>query len=269
MFTEINKDGVLYLVSDKLKSKHAFSTRVGGVSREEHTRSLNFAFGKGDSEETVLENYRIFANALGIDAKKIISVPQIHSNDVRLVRETEAGFGVVKESPFSCDGYVSTVDGLPIAVKTADCVPILLEARDGDGKVIAVCATHAGWRGTVDKIAEVAVEKLLSLGAERENIFVAIGPSIHRCCYEVGEDFAEEISEKLGQSYENKFITRHTDGKLFADVAGMDKEILLSCGVPRKNIDACEMCTFCNGEYFYSHRRQRGKRGALLNLICK
>ncbi len=269
MFTEAEREGVVFLVSDKLKSRHAFSTRIGGVSREEYTSSLNLAYGRGDSEAMVRENYEIFACAVGFDADKLISVPQIHSSDVRFVADKEAGAGVSKSADFSCDGYVSATDGLPIGVKTADCVPILLEARDDDGNVIAVSAVHAGWRGTADRIAAEAVEKLVSLDAKKENIYAAIGPSIHRCCYEIGNDFASAIGEKLGQSYENKFISMGSDGKLYADVSGMDVELLLDMGIPRDNIDICDMCTHCRGELFYSHRRQKGKRGAMLNVIIK
>lgn len=269
MFELIDVQGVLLLKSDKLVSTHAFSTRVGGVSELDHTKSLNLAFGRGDDYETVLKNVEIFANALGIDGAKLISVPQVHSNDVKIVTDAEGGSGVTKKSPFSCDGYVTTEIGLPIGVKTADCVPILLEARDDNGEVIAVSAVHAGWRGTAEKIAAVAIEKLCALGAKVENIYVAIGPCIGECCYEVGKDFAEQIKEKLGQNYENKFIKQKENSSLFADLKGMNIEVLTSFGVPRNNIDVSEHCTCCHGELFYSHRAQKGIRGSLMSVIVK
>ena len=158
---------------------------------------------------------------------------------------------------------------MPIGVKTADCVPILLEARDEYGEVIAVSAIHAGWRGTALKISKEAVKKLCSLGASPQNIYVAIGPCIDECCYEVGGDFVDEIAEKLAQNYEIKFINKKENSSLYADLKGMNVDILLSCGVPRQNIDVCPLCTSCNPDLFYSHRRQKGIRGSHLNLISK
>ena len=269
MFEFVNVNGVCFLKSTRLKSNHGFSTRIGGVSELEHTKSLNLAFGMGDDERIVRKNVEIFARALGIDEKSIISVPQVHSNEVRTVSASDAGEGVDKKSAFSCDGYATVESGLPIGIKTADCVPILLEARNDDGEVIAVSAVHAGWRGTAERIAEVAVEKLCSFGTEPKNIYVAIGPCIDECCYEVGNDFTDKIVEKLGQNYENKFINKMENGSLFANLKGMNFEILLACGVPMENIDISDMCTCCNPEFFYSHRRQKGIRGAHLNVIVK
>ena len=261
------RDGIVFLQSDLLRSKHAFSTRVGGVSTLSHTSSLNLAFGRGDDDETVLENVRLFLGAVGIDGESIISVPQIHSAEVRAVSRAEKGYGVYRSSPFSCDGYVTQDKEITLGVKTADCVPILMEARNEQDDVIAVSAIHAGWRGTVSKIAKVGVEKLISLGAKPEKTFVAIGPCIHRCCYEVGEDFCKEIKEKLGQNYDNADIITAADGKLYADLIKMNLQILLSCGIPEDNIDVSDHCTCCNPDLFYSHRASDGVRGTMMSVI--
>ena len=82
-------------------------------------------------------------------------------------------------------------------------------------------------------------------------------------------DFANTICEKLGQNYENKFVKCREDGKMYANVSGMNFEILLESGVPTENIDLSNHCTCCNTEIFYSHRGQKGNRGAMMNLICK
>ena len=267
MLEVINKNGVSYFRSTVLKSKNGFSTRLGGFSTLEHTRSLNLAFGRGDDEATVLKNIGAFADAVAVDSSKIISVPQVHGSEVRSVTTCDAGAGVYKNADFECDGYITAECGLPIGVKTADCVPILLEGRDGDGKVIAVCAVHAGWRGTAAKIAANAVKKLCQLGVKTDNIYVAVGACIDVCCYEVGINFANEIKNKLGQNYENKFIIKRENGSLYADLKGMNIEILTSCGVPRENIDVSHNCTCCESELFYSHRGQKGKRGAMMSLI--
>lgn len=267
MFELIEINGVRFFKSTLFRSKHAFSTRIGGVSQLPHTKGLNLAYGLGDEIEIVRQNVTILADAVGIDAKNIISVPQVHSNEVRRVSMADAGMGVFCDATFSCDGYVTDEVDLPIGVKTADCVPILLEARDECDNVIAVSAIHAGWRGTSLKIAEEGVKKLCSLGASPQNIYAAIGPSIDECCYEVGSDFVNKMAEKLGRNYENKFIKQKKNGSFYANLKGMNVDILLSCGVPRQNIDVCPLCTSCNPDLFYSHRRQKGIRGSHLNLI--
>ena len=269
MFELINKNGVFLLKSTVLKSNHAFSTRIGGVSELDHTKGLNLAFGRGDDEKIVLQNLELFSLALGIDPTDVISVPQIHSNIVKDVTREDAGRGYYYPNGFSCDGYITVEKDLPIGVKTADCVPILLEGRNESDEVVAVSAVHAGWRGTADRIAENSVGAILKLGVSLENIYVAIGPCIDECCYEVGNDFAEQIEIKIGQSYKNKYIIKKENGSLYANLKGMNFEILTSIGVPSVNIDVCSYCTCCNEDLFYSHRRQKGIRGAHLNIIVK
>ena len=125
-------NGVKYLKSDNLAAVHGFGTRIGGVSVEEHTKGLNLAFGRGDTRECVLQNLELFANAVGFDARRIVSVSQIHSADVRVIIDADAGQGYFGEERFACDGYVTNTSGVTLGIKTADCVPILMEGRKRD-----------------------------------------------------------------------------------------------------------------------------------------
>ena len=86
-------NGVRYMKSNKLKARHGFATRIGGLSKNEHTKSLNLAFGRGDEREIVLQNLSLFADAVGFDAHSIVSASQIHSADVRVVTEEDTGQG--------------------------------------------------------------------------------------------------------------------------------------------------------------------------------
>ena len=262
------KNGVKYVKSDILPCVHAFSTRIGGVSREAHTESLNLAFSRGDDRETVLRNLELFGEAVGFQARDVISVPQIHSNRVFIVDENDRGEGYFCPTELEGDGYVTDKKGIVLGVKTADCVPVLMAALDENGKAFAVGAFHAGWRGSVAKILEVGVNELIKLGAETKNIRVAIGPSICEGCYEVGEDFYETVCAELGKRTADGFICRHeSDGRLHADVKRLNKSILLSLGVIEENIDICELCTSCEPNLFYSHRGMKGKRGTMLSVI--
>ena len=261
---EIN--GVKFVVSEILRSPHAFSTRVGGVSERCHTSSLNLAFGRGDEDSTVLENLGKFAHAVGFLPQNVISVPQIHSADVKTVGAEQMGFGYFREADFSCDGYLTAEKNVVLGIKTADCVPILLEARNEGGEVIAVEALHAGWRGTAARIAQRGVYELLGLGASRERIFAAIGPCIGGCCFEVGDECHAEL-KKLDST--GACVEIHESGRAFYDLAALNASVLESAGVPKCNIDICGLCTYCEEELFYSHRRQKGVRGSMLSVIWK
>lgn len=256
-----------FLCSEKIESIHAFSTRVGGVSELTHTASLNLAFGRGDERDTVLKNLSLFASAVGFDAEKLVSVHQIHSADVRLVDKSHAGQGYIIKEDFECDGYVTNTSGLAVGVKTADCVPILMEGYGESGDVCCVGAAHAGWRGTVSGIAVKCLEKMRTLGAER--VLVAIGPAICGKCFEVRADFYDAVSEILGAELTEKYVL-HDDKKTgvwHTDLRRMNKDFLVSAGVDERDIDISEDCTCCLPERYFSHRYSGGKRGTQLSII--
>jgi len=255
-------NGVKFLRSDKLTCCHGFASRIGGVSREAHTSSLNLAFGRGDDDETVLQNLGRFADALGISPESIISRPQIHSSIVIPVDRSMRGEGYFKKTDAGCDGYVTDCPQIALGIKTADCVPILME--DPDAHVIG--AVHAGWRGTAAGIAAECVKKMCRLGASAKNIRAAIGPAIHFCCYEVGEDFLESVRGMVGSDTANRFI-RMQYGRLHADIVDLNRQILSESGVLHEQIDTSDFCTCCHPELFYSHRYTGGKRGTMLSVI--
>lgn len=265
------ENGVEYVRSDLLRVPHGFSTRVGGVSTLPHTSSLNLAAGRGDPDETVIRNLSLFCEAVGVRAENVVSVPQIHSADVREVGKAERGMGYFRTAAFSCDGYVTADHGTAAGIKTADCVPILLCAEDSSGKPIAVGAVHAGWRGTTAGIVCEAVRKLLLLGGETSGIFAAVGPSVSPCCYEVGEDFYSAFDPELRERFV-VFQGINSEGKrkYRADLKAANAYLLQKCGIPAENIDVSDECTCCadGGKKYFSHRRQKGVRGTMLSVIA-
>ena len=156
--------------------------------------------------------------------------------------------------------------GVVVGVKTAECIPILLEAFNGDMEIVAVCAIHAGWRGTVSGIARNAVEALVDKGADPHRIRVAIGPSIGKCCFEVGDDVVDIVRQKLGNKYIDMFVIARS-GAAYLDIKGINMEIISECGVPLQNVDVSDECTYCLSEKYYSHRRMKGVRGTMLSVI--
>ena len=257
----------MFVKSTLLRSPHAFATRNGGVSTLDHTRSLNLAFGRGDERETVLENLKIFANAVGFEPESVVSYPQIHSDKIYEISRANAGEGYfITEDIPEGDGYITNEKGITLGIKTADCTPILFEA-DKDGEIVAVGATHAGWRGTVAGIAPKCVKMLCDeYGVKPQNIRVAIGPCIHKCCYEVGDDLLAVVTDALGEDVASEFVTREGD-RLVCDLPALNRYLLLTAGIPQKNVEVIDECTCCNPDKYFSHRYSKGHRGTMLNVI--
>ena len=248
-------------------SMHGFSAKKGGVSTHPHTAALNLAMGREDSDHVVRQNIDIFAKAVTEGAcgmENAVCAPQIHSSVVRRVGRTDCGDGVLRPSPAEGDGFVTDEPGVFIFIRVADCTPILLYGEKAD-KSPVVSAVHAGWRGTAKGIAAEAVSAMAALGCEKQSIRAAIGPHIGVCCYEVGQDLFDEVRSLRGRAFAEKFVTPSpsSPGKLFCDMSGMNRALLLAAGVPEANIDISADCTWCMSDMYYSHRKTAGKRGAM------
>lgn len=272
MFYREEKNGVVIYRSTLLDGvRHGFSTRIGGVSEGE-TSALNVGYDRGDDNDTVNENRRRLAAACGICRRRFIcgrvfvSARQTHSARIEYVTPSTA------KADYVCDGFVTDTPGVPIAVKTADCVPILLY-ESGAGVAAAV---HAGWRGTARGIAAVAVERMCRLGAKRDRIRAAIGPAICGDCFVVGEDFAEQFDALASSSphyrvrlassaLTEEFVRRGDDGRLRCDLRAVNARVLSYVGV--SETDVSTLCTMENGDEFYSHRRDGTKRGVMAAVI--
>jgi len=177
-------------------------------------------------------------------------VRQVHSADV--VPSDKAA-----ELPDSAqgDGIVSSTPGLWIGIRTADCVPILI----ADPARHAVGAIHAGWRGTVASIASEGVGKLAQLWAsEPHNLLAAIGPSIGRCCFEVGPEVAQEFRNLFPEA---------THLPRTIDLIEANRRQLVAAGVGAENIDVLGTCTVCGGPEFHSWRRDREVSGRMIAAI--
>lgn len=256
-------NGVVYYKSDKIKTTHAFATRLGGVSTNEHTRSLNLAFGRGDDEATVLENLRRFAEAVGFSAESVVSMPQIHSDKVINATPSMCGEGYFIPNSTECDGYVTRDKGVSIGVRTADCVPILLE----DAEAGVVAAIHAGWRGTFSDICGEGVRKMIAKGADASRIVAAIGPSICQNCYEVGKDVYDAALSCMGEYASRFFVPKSEEGKYLVNIKGANKYLLERAGLVLENIEILDLCTYEHPELFWSHRYTCGMRGTMLSVI--
>ena len=250
MFVKKEIGGVVLYTSDMISSPHAFSTRYGGVSRAPHTKSMNFGFDKGDTDEEVLENYRIFTSLSGVSENRI-SARQVHSSRV-VYAESAGDFG-------DADGFYTDKKDVTLVIKTADCLPVIVE--DAEKGIIG--AFHAGWRGIVGDIQKSCIEKMIGLGADPKNIKAAIGPSIHPCHFEVSGDFVDVIG---GKDAAEPYI-KEKDGRLFCDLQAMCRDKLVAAGLLCENIDISPLCTACDTGTFFSHRIMGNERGLMCTVI--
>lgn len=210
-----------------------FSTREGGVSEGPYA-SLNLGRMTGDDVERVDENRRILCGEVGADAEKLALNRQIHSPTVH---RAEAGS---RGRPG--DGLWTDEPGVPIVAMAADCLPIALVRADGD--VPAVAVLHAGWRGIIAGIVEQGVR---SLGGP---VRAAIGPGIGPCCYQVGPEVAQQFAATYGCALIHG---------LNLDLWGAAERALRAAGV--EDVHRVDLCTHCNPDRFFSHRRTGKPRG--------
>lgn len=242
---------------------HAFSTRIGGVS-EGIYESLNLGMNRGDIKERVIENWNRFLKEAGISRKEFVCGNQIHGTYVHIATKDDLRPAYGPGDLIPADGYVTNEKNIPLSVFTADCVPLLLE--DSENGVIG--AIHSGWRSTVADIEGQAVEKMISLGAKPKNIKAAIGPSIDKCCFEVGGEVIEAVNSLLGHEASD-FFEKKENGKYMLDLRGVVAARLLQLGLLENNIERVGGCTMCNPKRYWSHRYTEGNRGSLACIIEK
>ena len=259
MFSENNKNGLVYMTSSVITARHLFTTRYGGVSTGDFA-GLNLGSNRGDPQEHVAENYRRVTAFFGVGRDDCAVTKQVHGNEVRVVTGADKHVCGSK-TPYEADGLVTTERGLPIFCFVADCVPALL--CDAEHGVIA--AVHCGWRSSVADILGVTVEKMCALGAEPESICAAMGASIGRCCFETDDDVPDAVKKYLGCDAE-EFFDRRPGGKTMVDLRAANAMRLRQLGLRAENIDVSHECTMCSHEKYWSHRytqRMGQGRGSL------
>lgn len=262
----ISNNGVTYISFPKLAAcgavRHAFSTRIGGVSTEA-CGTMNLSFHKEESRENVIENYRRLCGAVGIPAEDLVLSAQTHTANVRAVTRADCGTGIFKPSFSDVDGLITDCRDVALVTQFADCTPLLF--CDPVKRVIAT--SHAGWRGTAALIGAVTVEKMVKeYGCATENIIAGIGPCIGKCCYEVDDPVISEF-KKIGFLKIEAIADLKPNGKYMLDLVAANRLILLNAGILPQNIDASDICTCCNSAELHSHRATGGKRGNLAAVI--
>jgi YfiH family protein len=266
---------------------HGFSTRVGGASilpsqikqRSRREKALNLGITEWDLSRHVEENRRRFLNAVTRRQIPLITLRQIHSDVVHVVANPPG-------APLQGDALVTSTPGFLLAIQTADCIPILLV----DSRHRAVAAIHAGWRGTLARIAAKALGRMqMEFSTRPDEVFAAIGPGIGQCCYEVGPDVVKEYAAKFTEArnwFEGPFealasgedpnplpwLTMMPPGhqppppRCHLDLKAANAAILAEAGVSKQNIFVADFCTSCRADLFFSYRRDK-TTGRMLSVI--
>lgn len=247
--------------SSNLVYPHGFSTRHGGVSKGIFS-SLNLGMNRGDEPTDVTKNWEIFLNSTGIGYKPFVCGKQVHENHVHIAKLQDARLAYGVGELIEADGYVTNVPHLPIAIFTADCVPVLME----DCVNHIVGAIHCGWRSTVADIISNSIDAFSSLGSSPDNIHIAIGPAIDRCCFEVGSEVIEGCTTLLGYDC-HEFYSLKENGKYMLSLRDVVKKRYIQLGVNADNIDFVGACTMCHPNDYYSHRASNNIRGSLASAI--
>lgn len=222
------------------------STREGGVSHPPYN-SLNLADHVGDQAESVAENRRLLADVLPGDA--VCWLNQIHGVSV-----VEASPGLVPEA----DAHWTAARDLPLAVLTADCLPVVLMARDASCVGIA----HAGWRG----LAAGVLESLLAaMPAEPASMTAWLGPAISAAAYEVGPEVKTAFEQQCGEESGDCFQASCHEGRWMADLSALAQLRLSRAGVSM--ITGGGRCTVGEPDHFFSHRREGPATGRMATLV--
>lgn len=208
-----------------------------------------------------IDNIFNFFNNNGISYKKIVIPEQIHSTNVAFFYSTSVDN--LEKIP-ETDGVVTKEVNSILTVITADCSPIMfVEKQQG---IIGV--SHQGWRGSVKRLGQKMIKKIIEMGGKKEDILVAIGPSIGECCYNIDDDRYYQFVEEF-DGYSEKIFHRR-QGKLHLNLSLLNYLQLKEIGIPEKNIDHFPFCTRCDKKRFFSFRRDKKEDyGEMMSFIVK
>jgi polyphenol oxidase len=264
---------------------HGFSARPGGESLLGGKRVLNLGFTDWDARECVAANRVKFAAALPANEMSLITLRQFHSDVIHIAAAPVANASNA-DAP-RADALASRTQGLLLGVQTADCVPILL----ADTRHRVVAAIHAGWRGTLTRVAVKALGRMrMEFGTRPRDVLAALGPSIGRCCYEVGSDVARSFAAQFPNAadwFDGPFeqlaygedplwlpwLTMMPPGhvppppRALLDLRACNRWQLIDAGVPEAQIDVSDLCTACRTDLFFSYRREGARTGRMMAVI--
>lgn len=267
MYTIVEKEGIKYLIFEIFTNtglvEHVFTTRIGGVSAG-HFKSLNMAFHVGDDPAAVAENRRQACGALGAGLEDLVAGQQVHGTTIFRVSSGHRGRGSLsmEDAIPETDGLITMEKGLLLSSYYADCVPVMLL----DPVRRAIGLAHAGWKGTVGRIAAKTVQSMSCYyGTDPGDCLAVVGPSIGPCCYEVDAPVLERVEE--GFAGRPELVKQTAPGRWRLNLWLANRIALVEAGLREDNIVVTGLCTSCNQELFFSYRGQTGACGRMASLM--
>jgi len=232
---------------------HAFSTKAKGFSIKPFSQN-NLAYHVNDDPQTVRKNHLNYSKYLDYDINRLVHMNQVHGDKIRII-DKDSDLSLVTE----CDALITQEKKIPLMVMVADCIPVLM--YDPINKVIAV--VHAGRAGVFNKIIPKTIKTMQKhFNSEPVNIITVLGPSIHPCCYQVGQEIYKE-AKRLAYDY----AIRIQDESYYLDLIAIVKEQLKEVKVKKQNIEISKYCTSCNHELFFSYRAEQNNTGRFSGLL--
>ena len=241
------------------------TTREGGVSTGPFA-SLNLGLHVGDDPRHVIENRRRAAAALDCGLADMVFCDQTHGREVAVVGDADRARGTLTaDDAVPCDAVVTATPGVGIAVMVADCVPLVL--YDPGANVVA--AVHAGWRGTVARVAGAAVEAMAGLGAVPARLVAGLGPAVTANRYQIGDEVADAARACFGGDI-GGIVRPDGTGRWTLDLWAANRRVLVEAGVPTTNIAVSDVGTG-PGTPFFSDRAARpcGRFAAMARLRAR
>lgn len=248
---------------------HGFSTRLGGVSTGMFS-SMNLGADSSpyrDDPDNIKENLRIMAESLGVNPESFVLSDQVHKTCIRVVDENDRGKGFSRPRDYKeIDGLITNKPNITLVTKYADCVPLFFV----DPVKKAIGLSHSGWKGTVNRIGKLTAEKMKeAFGSDPRDIIAVIGPSICADCYEVGEEVADEFRKAFFlDEHDSNVICKNDRGRYQLNLWEANRIVLTDAGLLPENIHISGVCTSCNSELLFSHRKTQGKRGSLAAFLA-
>ncbi|GAB5553668.1 MAG: peptidoglycan editing factor PgeF [Saprospiraceae bacterium] len=226
----------------------AQSTRNGGFGRAPYA-SLNLGLYTKDDSKLVAKNRAAFFGDLGFSSDQTAGALQVHETAVLTVQVPGQYQGF--------DALITQQKDILLTVTVADCTPILIF----DPETKAIAAIHAGWRGTVDEIAKKVLGQMTAeFGTQAQNCLAYIGPCIDRNTFEVDQDVAQHFDIPFKDWNSNK-------KKFYVDLKKANKSQLESIGLLSDKIEISPYSTVTHNQYFFSHRKEKGKTGRMICAI--
>jgi len=251
---ETNHSGMTFYQCRELndgKVIQGFSTRNSG----------NLALHTGDDPNKVVARRKLWLKAMGLNPDRLVCGVQVHGTKVALVKETAAGAGA-----YSLNGAIPETDalitnkaGIILATFTADCIPIFVY----DPVTPAIAIIHAGWRGTINRIAPLAVKRMTDeFGTIPGDCLAAIGPSICGACFRVDR----QLAERFGRVHAQTVTENESESKV--DLQAFLELDLTEIGVRSEQIFQARLCTSCQSDRFFSYRADHGITGRMMGIIA-